>query len=111
LEIDFRPTKLYTHNIDVDRINSAELEKLEGSAKIFTHSASGSKKNIEKIFKSSLVLEELTLKKEAVVIFIKNNPELGYINGTTGVVVDFDDKNRPIVEIFSGRQIIVSPED
>ena len=112
LEISFRPTKLYTHNADVDRINNQELEKLDGEARAFIYSSRGSKKNIEKIFKSSLVLEELVLKKEAVVLFIKNNLELGYINGTTGVVVDFDkDDGLPIVEIFSGRKIKVFPED
>jgi ATP-dependent exoDNAse (exonuclease V) alpha subunit len=98
--------------MDVDRINNAELEKLEEGLKIFEHRSSGVKKNIEKIFKSSLLLEEVRLKKNAIVLFIKNNYEKGYINGTTGVVVDFDeDDGLPIVEIFSGRRIKASPED
>lgn len=112
LDINFRPTKLYTHNIDVDRINNEELEKLEEGLKIFEHISSGVKKNIEKIFKSSLLLEEVRLKKNAIVLFIKNNYEKGYINGTTGIVVDFDENdNLPIVEIFSGRRIKVTRED
>jgi len=57
-----------------------------------------------------LVLEELTLKKDAVVIFIKNNPEKGYVNGTTGVVVDFE-SDIPIVQIASGQKIRVVAED
>ena len=28
LKVSFTPTKLYTHNIDVDRINNEELRKL-----------------------------------------------------------------------------------
>jgi ATP-dependent DNA helicase PIF1 len=112
LDISFRPTKLYTHNMDVDRINSKELEQLDGEPRVFPHTAKGTKKNIEKIFKTSLVWEELVLKIDAVVLFIKNNLEAGYINGTTGKVVDFDkDDNMPIVEIFSGRRIKLSPED
>ncbi len=112
LEINFRPTKLYTHNIDVDKINNQELEKINNPLQKFFSENKGSQKNIEKIFKSSLVLEELNLKKEAVVIFIKNNFEEGYINGSIGKIVDFDkNDNLPIVEIFSGRQIKVDRED
>ncbi len=110
LNSDFTPTKLYTHNIDVDRINLEELDKLEGNPQLFTYTSKGSSKNIEKIFKTSLVLEELTLKKDAVVIFIKNNPEKGYVNGTTGVVVYFE-ADIPIVKIASGQKIRVVAED
>jgi len=110
LDANFTPTKLYTHNIDVDRINLEELQKLEGQPQVFKYTSKGSAKNIEKIFKTSLVLEELTLKKDAVVIFIKNNPEKGYVNGTTGVVVDFE-ADIPIVQIASGQKIRVVAED
>ena len=101
-----RPTKLYTHNVDVDRINNNELELLDGNPVYFDAVTKGSKKNIQKIFSSSLVLEKLILKKEATVIFIKNDYEKGIVNGTLGKIIDFDKKtNNPIVEIFSGRKI------
>lgn len=112
LNSNFVITKLYTHNLDVDKINNDELDKLAG--KIMTHksTAKGSKQNIEKIFKSSLVQEEVKLKKEAAVIFIKNNYEEGYINGTLGKVIDFEkETGLPIVEILDGRKIIVTPEE
>ncbi len=112
LEIDFTPTKLYTHNIDVDRINNDELQKINNTSHSFTYESEGTAKNIEKIFKSSLVQEEMTLKKDAVVMFIKNNPELGFVNGTTGVVVDFDrETNLPIVKTSYGSLIRVKLED
>ena len=112
LDIDFTPTKLYTHNIDVDRINSDELNKINNPAKVFKYKSEGTAKNIEKIFKSSLVLEEISLKKDAVVMFIKNNHDLGYVNGTTGVVVDFDKEiGLPIVKTSYGSLIKVSLED
>ncbi len=107
----FRATRLYTHNVDVDRINESELNKLSGELKIFSAFRKGLRKNTEKIFQTSLLTEELRLKKEAVVIFIKNNLEKGYINGTLGRVVDFTEENLPVVEIFSGRRIVVAPED
>ena len=112
LSSHFNPTKLYTHNVDVDRINLDELEKLEGKAKLFVYESKGSVKNIEKIFKSSLVLEELALKKGAVVIFIKNNTEEGYVNGTTGTVESFSPiDNMPIVRTTDGRKIKLDLED
>lgn len=112
LSSHFRPTKLYTHNVDVDRINLAELDKLEGQSKLFVYESKGSEKNIEKIFKSSLVQENLTLKKGAVVIFIKNNIEEGYVNGTTGTVESFSPiDNMPIVRTTNGRKIKLEPEE
>ncbi|MFH1292214.1 MAG: helix-turn-helix domain-containing protein [bacterium] len=109
---DFKVTKLYTHNIDVDRINKANLEALLGEMKIYLSKNRGSKKNIERIFKSSLVKEKLSLKKDAVVIFIKNNYEQGYINGTLGKIVGFSKiTGTPIVKVFSGREITTDYED
>lgn len=112
LDIDFTPTKLYTHNMDVDRINNDELSKINEPAKLFKYKSEGTAKNIEKIFKSSLVLEEIALKKDAVVMFIKNNNELGYVNGTTGVVTNFDkETGLPIVKTSYGSLIKCTLED
>ena len=110
LNTEFTPTKLYTHNIDVNRINLEELYKLEGKPQVFKYSSKGSAKNIEKIFKTALVLEELTLKKDAVVIFIKNNPEKYYVNGTTGVVIGFEE-DIPLVKTSTGQKVRVVAED
>jgi len=108
LDIKFTPTKLYTHNIDVDKINSQELEKLDTKAYTFEYEYEGAKSNIEKLFKSSLVQETITLKKDAVVMFIKNNPEKGYINGTTGVVINFSKVDKlPIVRLANGYIVTV----
>lgn len=112
LEIEFSPTKLYTHNIDVDRINSEALDGLQMPLHSFVYTSEGRTSNVEKIFKSSLVLEQIDLKKDAVVMFIKNNYELGYVNGTTGVVVDFDKETKlPIVKLANGALVKTPLED
>ncbi|CAA6807879.1 MAG: putative helicase [uncultured Sulfurovum sp.] len=103
-------TKLYTHNVDVDRINLEALSKLQGKPQTFKHTSKGSAKNIEKIFKTSLVLEELTLKKGAMVIFIKNNPEKSYVNGTTATVMGFEG-DIPVVKTSTGQKIRVVAEE
>ncbi len=112
LSDDAKITQLYTHNADVDRINLAELNKLEGKEKLYVYESKGSAKNIDKIFKSSLVLEELRLKKGALVIFIKNSPDGEYVNGTTGVVQSFSPIDRmPIVITTEGRKVKLELED
>ncbi len=112
LSEDSKITQLYTHNTDVDRINLAELDKLEGEEKLYVYESKGSAKNIDKIFKSSLVLEELRLKKGALVIFIKNSPDGEYVNGTTGVVQSFSPIDKmPIVITTEGRKVKLDLED
>ena len=104
-------TRLYTHNADVDRINDEELNRLEGEAVCFDSESEGAKKHRERIFKTSLVTPELKLKIGALVIFVKNNYEKGYINGTLGKVVDFDSYGgEPVIKIFSGRKILAKRE-
>ena len=44
-------------------------------------------------------------------MFIKNAFDEGYVNGTLGVVEDFDNNGAPIVRTFSGRKIFVTPAD
>ena len=52
----------------------------------------------------------LVLKRDAVVLFIKNNTELGYVNGTTGVITGFDG-DIPLVRTTHGTTIRVHPEE
>lgn len=98
-------TRLYTHNADVDTINIQALKELDAPIKIYDATIKGPKKWTGKIFSTSLVLEKLELKKGALVFFIKNNYEKGYINGTLGTIVDFDVFNVPIVETSDGSRI------
>ena len=106
------PTKLYTHNVDVDSINYAELQKLEGEVKEFVMSGRGSDPLVDALKKSCLAPEQLKLKIGAEVMFIKNNYEAGYVNGTRGVIKTFDSRGEPVVEIYStGQRIPVSAMD
>ncbi len=98
-------TRLYTHNIDVNKINASELAKINEPLKKFEAHTAGAKKWLERIFNSSLVLQNLDLKRGALVFFIKNNYEKGYINGTLGTIIDFDVFGVPIVETHTGKHI------
>jgi len=104
-------TKLYTHNANVDSINTQELQKLETPKKIFEAHTTGAKKWVERIFSSSLVIPKLELKEGALVFFIKNNYDKGYINGTLGTVIEFDTFGVPIIETYDGRRIKADREE
>ena len=100
------PTRLYAHNVDVDVQNDEDLAKLPGKEHTFDMQTKGRANLVESLKKSILAPEGLVLKKDAVVMFVKNSFEEGYVNGTLGVVKDFE-KGVPVVETFSGKKIYV----
>lgn len=110
IESDITPTRLYTHNANVDAINSLELKKIKEEARIFEMTSKGNDFVVASIKKGCLAPETLFLKKGAVVMFVKNNFERGYVNGTLGKVIDFDHAGIPIVKTVSGRTIVATPE-
>jgi ATP-dependent DNA helicase PIF1 len=104
-------TRLLTTNVDVDRINDAELERLDGDAYEYEMETSGSKKYIEQLTRSCLAPEVLVLKKGAHVMCIKNSPDKKYANGTLGVVTGFDkDSEYPVIKLNNGKIITMQPD-
>ncbi len=105
-------TKLYTHNIDVDSINEKHLEELKGEEQSYLMVVNkGSGAAIESLKKNCLAPERLRLKKGAAVMFVKNNPEKRYFNGTLGTVLGFDSRGIPLIQTADGRKILVQKED
>lgn len=107
---DITPTKLYTHNANVDGINNLELKKINEEPKIFQMTTAGIEQLAAVVKKGCLAPETLTLKKGAVVMFVKNNFEKGYVNGTLGKIKDFDQSGMPIVKTFAGKDIVALAE-
>lgn len=104
--------KLFSHNADVDRINDETLSALEGSPKGFPMLSQGAPLLVATLKKSCLSPEALFLKPGASVMFTKNNPKEGYVNGTLGTVVSFDKHSGyPSVRIRSGRTVMVEPAE
>jgi len=109
---DVAPTKLYTHNIDVDALNARELARIEGKSERYSMSTTGRKRLVENLKASCLAPEELELKRGAAVMFVKNNPEAGYVNGTLGRVESFEQKTTlPLVRTSDGRGILALREE
>ena len=107
----FRPvTKLFTHNADVDAINARELSAIDNDEHVFRMTAKGKSNLIETLKKSCLAPEVLKLKLGAQVMFVKNNFDKEYVNGTRGTVVDFDETDLPVVKTLAGKTIHVDTE-
>jgi ATP-dependent DNA helicase PIF1 len=98
-------TRLYAHNIDVDSINSRHLLAIADDAHTYTMSHKGGEKKVEQLKKSVLAPETLELKIGAEVMFVANNFPAGYVNGSRGIIVDFED-DLPLVRLHANRKLI-----
>lgn len=104
--------KLFSHNTDVNRINDEVLASISEKQSTFIISVRGPDPLVAALKKGCLSPEILYLKIGASVMFTKNNPKEGFVNGTLGVVDGFDKiSGNPIVSIRSGRKIEVEPMD
>lgn len=48
---------------------------------------------------------ELRVKEDAKVMFIKNDPDGRWVNGTIGVVIDSSDKNKKVIKVKVGKDV------
>lgn len=110
-------THLFTHNADVDIMNTLELKKLPGQAKTFYMSESGIPFMVEVLKKNCMSPEVLELKVGATVMFTQNDrfdPDRDdahswrprWVNGTVGIVTDLEDltvKTKDGKELQPGR--------
>ena len=87
--VDIKRTRLYTHNLNVNKINDKELAALDGEMMRFEATSAGDSKLVETLKKTVRTQDDLVLKVGAKVMFIKNNSELGVSNGTMGELIGF----------------------
>lgn len=104
-------TELHTTNIDVDTINTRALQNLPGQEITYTMQTTGKENYVEQLKRNCLAQEELVLKKGALVMCIKNSPDKKFVNGSLGIIKEFDpDTHYPVVELRNGRMVLISPE-
>jgi ATP-dependent DNA helicase PIF1 len=103
-------TKLYTHTRKADSINDTHLAQLSARSRAYTMQLSGNEILSAMLMRNCLAPTHLILKKGAVVMFVKNNFEEGYVNGTLGTIVDFTEKEQfPVVRTYTGQEITAMP--
>ncbi|MCF7820788.1 MAG: AAA family ATPase [Candidatus Pacebacteria bacterium] len=108
-----KPIKLFTHNVDVDTINTIELGKIKNEEHEYKMTGSGEKRLLEFLKKNCLAPEKLVLKVGAQVMFVKNkfkDEETVYVNGSMGTVIGFNKENFPIVRLVSGKEVVALPD-
>lgn len=99
-------TKLYTHNVDVDSLNNRKLAELDGPQYTYTMTGKGKEWLVDKLMKNLLCPDKLQLKVGAEVMFVANDFEAGFVNGTRGRVIRFE-QGEPVVETTDGLRIQV----
>jgi len=103
-------TKLFSHNLDVDNLNTEILNKIKDEQKKFRMETAGKESLVAILKKGCLSPEILELKKGAVVMCTKNNQKERFVNGTLGTVVDFDENSGfPVIKTIGGRNIKIEP--
>jgi len=108
-DISKRFVKLYSHNLNVDWENRRELARLPGRGNGYLMKMSGIPTIAESLKMGCLAPEKLVLKKDAVVMFVKNNFEKGYVNGTLGTVSGFNENGFPVVTLLNDKEIVAEP--
>jgi ATP-dependent DNA helicase PIF1 len=103
-------TLLFTHNAAVDEINQRELVKLGGMTHSFAMASKGPEPFVRTLQRGCLSPERLELKQGAVVMFTKNDQGGRFVNGTLGLVDDFEpESGYPVVRTRAGRRIVAEP--
>jgi hypothetical protein len=103
-------TQLFSHNVDVDRINTEELENIPGKVLTIHMKAAGKPYLVEQLKRSCLSPEQVALKEGAAGMVTKNSPQGAFVNATLSTIVGFDHySGHPIVETRSRRRIQTGP--
>lgn len=111
LEGEQEITELHVTNINVETINAARLSSLSGEEHTYEMDTTGAQNYVETLKRSCLALETLTLKQGALVMCIRNSPDKKYVNGSLGVVADFEPVlGYPIIELRNGKRLTIGPE-
>lgn len=97
---------LFTHNVDVDKMNTQALARLSGPMYENCIYSEGVPFLKQWLIKNMLSPFKLQLRVGAKVMFTKNNFEEGYVNGSLGIVTGFRGRN-PVVQIDDGDEVEV----
>lgn len=99
--------KLFSRNLNVDRMNDERLASVQGTLKRYDMMARGPTHLVDALKRGCLSPETLSLKPGAQVMFTKNDPAGRYVNGTLGEVIGFAGSGLPTVRMKNGKTIDV----
>lgn len=96
--------RLTTHNVQADGVNNRKLDMLPGDPVMFEAEVEGDFP--ENSYPADFVL---SLKKDAQVMFIRNDSEGQYYNGKLGRVEEISSQGAVTVRDIEGNSIVVTP--
>jgi ATP-dependent DNA helicase PIF1 len=116
------PTKLYSKNVDVDRVNDEALDRLavDDPDIVFNEYEMNAIKMVKKKVndatvdgykKKCIAPEVIQLCVGAQVMLLVNKIDLGLSNGSRGVVVTFSSSSQPVVSFSNGVTIEIEKHD
>lgn len=101
-----KPIKIFCKNIDVDKANQIELDKLTTEEKTYNSVDFGEEHHIKFFDKNCLAPKSLRLKIGAQVMLLCNlDSDNGLVNGSVGIVESFT-TDGPMVKFNNGKRAI-----
>jgi len=99
-------TRLFPRRDLSEKYNQKKLDEIQNEEKIFDSIYFGDEKFVQSLKKSSPVPEQLKLKIGCRVIFLKNDAQKRWVNGTRGTLVEIEKENL-VVKKDHGREVTV----
>ncbi len=101
---DHPGTRLFPRKLNADNFNQKKLDELAEEEVTIDSIYFGSEKHIELLMKSAPVPVKLVLKLGCRVMFLQNDPQRRWVNGTRGVVTDIT-LDKVTVKKDNGREV------
>lgn len=103
---DHPGTRLFPRKLQAEKFNQTKLDELNEEEVTIDSVYFGSEKHIDLLMKASPVPVKLTLKLGCRVMFLQNDPQKRWVNGTRGQVIDIS-TDKIIVKKENNREVQV----
>lgn len=103
---DHPGTRLFPRKINAEKFNQKKLDELAEDEVTIDSIYFGSEKHIEYLMKTAPVPVKLVLKLGCRVMFLQNDPQRRWVNGTRGIITDIT-VDKIIVKKDNGREVQV----
>lgn len=100
-------TRLFPRKINAEKFNEKKLNEIDETEIIIDSIYTGSERHIQTLKKASPIAERLILKIGCQVMFLQNDPQRRWVNGTRGTVTDIS-SDQITVRKDKGREVQVS---
>lgn len=103
---DHPGTRLFPRKITAEKFNQKKLSELDEEEVTIDSIYFGTEKHVEILMKTAPVPMKLVLKLGCRVMFLQNDPQKRWVNGTRGIVTDIE-LDKIIVKKDNGREVQV----